>query len=151
MDDYRGDVYRLMLATNRCVGFYTKTAKENHIKENTLLLMDILSDGKQHSQKQICKDWVIPKTTLNTIVGECVKKGYIVLLQQEHSKEKLISLTDTGKLFAETVTAEMKNVVQQAMEKIKKEYPFDFISAYEKYVDYLQQECGTEQGRTTHE
>ncbi|RKI40430.1 MarR family transcriptional regulator [bacterium D16-51] len=47
------------------------------MKENTLLLLDILSDKEQHSQKQICDDCHIPRTTLNTIIKECVKSEFV--------------------------------------------------------------------------
>lgn len=140
MTDYRNEVYRLMLAANRCAGVYYEIAKKMEIKENTLLLLDILSDQKQHSQKQICDDWHIPKTTLNTIIKECVKAGYIVLLTQNQSKEKLISLTDSGQIFAEKVTHKMNVAVQCAMERVQDEFSTDFIIAFEKYVEYLEYE-----------
>lgn len=141
METYREKVYRLMRATNRCVGVYTKIAKEKGVKENTLLLMDILSDGKQHSQKQICEDWMIPRTTLNTIIGECIKEGIIILLPQNQSKEKLVALTEKGEIFAEEITQSMNVAVQKAMKKISGESGTDFIDAYAQYVEYLQQEC----------
>ncbi len=140
MNDYHNEVYRLMLATNRCIGIYHEIAKKMGIKENTLLLLDILSDKKQHSQKQICDDWHIPRTTLNTIVKECIKSGYIVLLPQKNSKEKLISLTERGQTFADKVTRTMKETVQHSMEKVHKEYSTNFIMVFEKYVEYLENE-----------
>lgn len=140
MNDYRNEVYRLMLTTNRCIGVYYEIAKKMGIKENTLLLLDILSDKEQHSQKQICDDWHIPRTTLNTIIKECVKSGYIVLLPQSSSKEKLISLTESGQIFADEVTRTMKEAVQRSMEKIQKNYSTDFIMVFEKYVEYLENE-----------
>lgn len=117
-----------------------KLQKKMGIKENTLLLLDILSDKKQHSQKQICDDWHIPRTTLNTIIKECVKSGYIVLLTQSSSKEKLISLTESGQFFTDKVTHTMKEAVQRSMEKVQKEYSTDFIMIFEKYVEYLENE-----------
>ncbi len=140
MNDYREEVYRLMLTTNKCIGVYYEIAKEMGIKENTLLLLDILSDQKQHSQKQICDDWHIPKTTLNTIIKECVNAGYIILLSQKQSKEKLIALTDSGQIFADKVTRKMKKAVQHSMEKVQKKYSTDFIMIFEKYVEYLESE-----------
>lgn len=140
MKDYRKEVYQLMLTTNKCIGVYYKIAKEMVVKENTLLLLDILSDQKQHSQKQICDDWHIPRTTLNTIIKECINDGYIILLSQKQSKEKLISLTDNGKNFAYKVTHKMLKAEQYAMEKIQKEFSTDFITVFEKYVKYLEQE-----------
>ncbi|MDO4469383.1 MAG: winged helix-turn-helix transcriptional regulator [Bacillota bacterium] len=140
MNTYREEVYRLMLTTNRCVGIYYEIAKQMGIKENTLLLLDILSDEKQHSQKQICDDWHIPRTTLNTIIKECVQEEYIILVSQNKSKEKLIALTEKGKVFAEKVTYKMNRAVESAMEKISKEFSTDFITVFEKYVEYLEQE-----------
>ena len=140
MNDYRKEVYQLMLTTNRCIGVYYEIAKEMGIKEKTLLLLEILSDKKQHSQKQICEDWHIHKTTLNTIIKECVSAGYIILLPQKQSKEKLISLTDSGQVFADKVTRKMKKAVQHAMEKIQNEFSTDFIAIFEKYVEYLEYE-----------
>ena len=107
---------------------------------NILLLLDFLSDKKQHSQKQICDDWRIPRTTINTIIKECVKSGYIVLLTQSNSKEKLISLTESDQIFANKVTRTMKEAVQRSMEKIQKEYATDFIIVLEKYTEYLENE-----------
>lgn len=140
MNDYREEVYRLMLTINRCTGVYYEIAKKMGVKENTLLLLDILSDKRQHSQKQICDDWHMPKTTLNTIIKECVSSGYVVLLTQRKSKEKLIALTDSGQIFADEITQKMKEAVQRSMEKIKKEYSTDFILVFEKYVEYLENE-----------
>lgn len=140
MNDYRDEVYRLMLTTNRCIGVYYEIARQVGVKENTLLLLDILSDNKQHSQKQICDDWHIPRTTLNTIIKECVDAGYIVLLSQNKSREKLISLTVRGQAFADQITRGMKEAVQRSMEKIKQEYSTDFIAVFEKYVAYLENE-----------
>ena len=140
MNDYRNEIYRLMLTTNRCIGVYYEIAKKMGIKENTLLLLDILSDKEQHSQKQISDDWHIPRTTLNTIIKECVKSGYIVLLPHSNSKEKLISLTESGQIFADEVTHTMKEAVQRSMEKIQKDYSTDFIMVFEKYVEYLENE-----------
>lgn len=140
MNDYREEVYRLMLTINRCTGVYYEIAKKMGVKENTLLLLDILSDKRQHSQKQICDDWHMPKTTLNAIIKECVSSGHVVLLTQRKSKEKLIALTDSGQIFADEITQKMKEAVQRSMEKIKKEYSTDFILVFEKYVEYLENE-----------
>lgn len=46
----------------------------------------------------------MPKTTLNTIIKECVSSGHVVLLTQRKSKEKLIALTDSGQIFADEIT-----------------------------------------------
>lgn len=71
------------------------------LKENTLSLLYALDDGAPHTQKQICEEWLIPKTTINTVVKECVANGYVTLAPGEHSHEKLICLTERGKGYAQ--------------------------------------------------
>lgn len=58
------------------------------VKGNALALLYALNDGRAHSQKQISEDWLIPKTTINTIVKEFTDIGYVTLLAGEHTKEK---------------------------------------------------------------
>ena len=64
----------------------------------------------------------------------------MVLLTQNSTKEKLISLTNSGHIFTDKVTGEMKEAVQRAMEKVQREYSTDFIMVFEKYVEYLEHE-----------
>ena len=43
-----------------------------------LWLLSALNDGEGHTQKQICWDWGFPKTTVNTLIKELEKGGYLV-------------------------------------------------------------------------
>ena len=86
-------IRRIMLAVTRVDGAYYYFSKKLGMKENVLTLLYALDDGEQHSQKQICQDWLIPKTTLNTSVKELVKYGYVTLKPAEVTSEKTIALT----------------------------------------------------------
>ena len=58
---------------------YDHLSKKLGIKGNLLWLLYILDDGALHSQKQICEEWLFPKTTINTLIKECQRGGYITL------------------------------------------------------------------------
>ena len=77
MNPCREEIRSIMLSTNKIDGVYYLLSRRMGLKANTLALLYALDDGKVHSQKQICEEWLIPKTTLNTIVRECVAEGYI--------------------------------------------------------------------------
>lgn len=79
MEQYREKIRRIMISVNVIDGIYDSIAKKTGVKENLLTLLYALDDGAAHSQKEICEEWFIPKTTLNTIVRECVEKGYVTL------------------------------------------------------------------------
>lgn len=140
MNNYRNEIRRLMIAVNQVEGLYYSAAKKNGVKENTLTLLYALDDGKSHSQKQICEEWFIPRTTINTVVKECVEAGYITLVNEEHSKEKKVAITDKGKIYVQTVLQEVYQAEQNAMTETLKEFSPDFVKALEQFVQHLQNE-----------
>ena len=75
----REDIRRLMIAINRVDELYYQTLRTRGIKENAFVLFYAIADGKAYSQKRICQEWAIPRTTLNTIVQEYLRKGYLCL------------------------------------------------------------------------
>lgn len=98
MEKTLAEIRRLMLATTKIDGAYYLFSRRLGIKENVLVLLYALDDGKPHSQKQICEDWLVPKTTINTNVKELVRAGYVMLYPGAGTREKIIGLTDAGSL-----------------------------------------------------
>lgn len=91
-----------MIAIEQLDQAYYKVLRTLGIKENAFVLFYAIADGKPYSQKRLCDEWAVPRTTLNTIVQEYVEKGYIRLVSTGH-KEKEIVLTDAGKAFADEI------------------------------------------------
>lgn len=141
MNQNRKEIRRIMIAVNVIDGIYAIIAKKSGIKENTLALLYALDDGKPHSQKEICEQWLIPKTTLNTIVKECVEKGYIFLNANEHKKEKEICLTETGKEYAGRILNQIYALEQQAMERTLENNSPEFVKGLEQFADNLKEEA----------
>ncbi len=83
-------------------GVYENYGRNSKITPPTLLwILYSLNDGNKHSQKQICDDWSIPRSTANTIIKELEEKGYISLSQIKGKRRELnISLTKEGKEYA---------------------------------------------------
>lgn len=75
---------------------------------NLLWILYALNDGKGHSQKQICDDWAIPRSTANTIIKDLESKNCITLSQiKGERRELLISLTPSGKEYADGVLSDL--------------------------------------------
>jgi len=140
MNNYRNEIRRLMIAVNQVEGLYYSAAKKLGVKENTLTFLYALDDGKSHSQKQICDEWFIPRTTINTIVKECVKAGYITLVNENHSKEKKVAITEIGKTHAKEVLQAVYHAEQNAMIETLAEFTPEFVAALEQFVENLQKE-----------
>lgn len=135
---YRTELRRFFTALNKIDGLYGLFAKRLGTNGNHLALFYALDDGKPHSQKQICDEWLIPRTTINTIVREYVDKGYITLIHTDHSKEKNILLTESGKAYAQQLLQSIYTAEDQAMAAALKSFDSSFITALECFTDHLQ-------------
>lgn len=140
MNDHRTDIRRIMTAVNTIDGIYALEAKKIGIKENTLSLLYALDDGKAHTQTQICTEWLIPKTTINTIVKECIHAGYVTLEAEGHSHDKKIKLTERGQEYARNVLAQVYTIEQKAMEKTIGQFSTEFIDAVQQFSCHLRNE-----------
>ena len=136
----REEIRSIMLSTNKIDGVYYLLSRRMGLKANTLALLYALDDGKVHSQKQICEEWLIPKTTLNTIVRECIAEGYITLISEEHTRDKVIQLTDKGKVYADKILGKVYQAEQNAMTRTLKEYSSEFITGLEAFATHLCEE-----------
>ncbi|OUO93265.1 MarR family winged helix-turn-helix transcriptional regulator [Cloacibacillus sp. An23] len=127
-------VRRLGMAAVKMDGAYYKCAKKLGINENMLDLLYALDDGAPHTQKQVCGDWLIPKTTVNTNVRELVASGRAELLPAE-GREKTIRLTDEGRRFADEVMRGVHMAEEAALAKTVERFSAEFISALEYFAD----------------
>lgn len=130
MTDDQTDIRRLMVALHQIDGIYYFIAKKAGTKGKMILLLYALNDGLPHSQKEICDQWLIPKTTINTVVKECIQKGYVKVSALEQ-KEKKLELTTAGKQYTHTILASLFEMEHQALAKTKQNYSADFIDALE--------------------
>lgn len=141
MNRYRNEIRRIMIAVNVIDGAYEMIAKRIGIKENTLALLYALDDGRVHSQKEISEEWLIPKTTLNTIIKECIENGYILLDSGSHKKEKEICLTEKGREYAEKILGKVYALEDGAMQSVIKTGSSDFIDKLESFTANLKAEA----------
>ena len=115
MKDTHEKVRRFMIAFNRIDALYVDSVRTFGVKGNLFVLFYAIADGKAYSQRQICDEWKLPRTTLNTIVRECVKDG-LVRLVPRGNKEKDIVLTAKGREIADRVFAPIFAAESRVME-----------------------------------
>ena len=133
-------IERINNAINKMDGAYYFCGKKLGIKENTLTLFYALKDGAPHTQKQICEEWLIPKTTINTTVKELLQEGLIALLPIEHSKEKTIRLTANGQQYVRHTLKDINQAEEQALHQTVQKFSPQFIEALEFFANNLCEE-----------
>ena len=120
-------------------GAYYYFARHSGIPENLLALFYALSDGRPHSQKEICEDWLIPKTTINTVVKEQVAAGHLTLRAGE-GREKIICLTEAGRAYAEKAISALCAAECAAAERTIARHGAGFVAAVEDFTEALWRE-----------
>ena len=138
MEQEKDLMKRLMSDITKMDGLYYLWGKNTGISETMLILMYALNDNQMYTQKQVCEQFSIPKTTINTIVKELIEKGLIVFENGENLKEKNLTLTKKGKIYAEEITGELKEIERIAIEKTLEKYSINFIEAFEYLVESME-------------
>ena len=128
---------RMMLAINRIDGAYYLFARRRGIHENTLALLYALDDGTPHSQKQVCEEWLIPKTTIHTIGRQLEGEGLLTLQAGEHGREKTICLTPAGVTYAREILQDVYAAENAAIDAALEQFSPDFVQALEHFTDEL--------------
>ena len=128
-------IRRLVEATNRIDGSYYFFARSLGVKENALALLYALDDGRAHLQARISEEWLIPKTTVNTIVKEMARAGYVRLEAGEDARERALRLTEQGQAYARDVLRTVYEAERQALRETLQAYPPEFVQA----LDYFSQ------------
>ena len=126
--------YELGRAIYRIDGAYSLFTKNSSISSGMLWFLYAIHDDQMHTQKQICKDWNMKKTTINTVVKECEKKGYILLKQIPNKKREMtIELTKEGKIFADQVLSPVYEAEKRFYEEYSKNHDMKFIK---EFIDF---------------
>lgn len=94
MEENRQIMRALATAMNRIDQMYCDDVTRIGVKASELWLLYALDDGAPHSQKQICQEWGLPKTTLNTTLKQAEAKGYLTLVPIAGKRRERADLPD---------------------------------------------------------
>ena len=132
--DIRALNRRFVAATSAADSVYYRWAKHSNITWHTLDLLYALDDGQPHSQKQSCEEWMLPKTTVNTVVKACREAGYITFAPMpEYPRQQQLCLTEAGRAYAREALEELYLLENKAMEAAIRRFGPGFVDAVEYY------------------
>ena len=120
--------------------FYDDFAKKSNLAPTLLWILYALNDGSDHTQREICEDWALPKSTVNTIVMDLKAKGFIELTPiKGKRREMTIVLTDAGKDYADGVLTALYVIEKNVFEKMNLKKSV-IVEELEKITDLLRGE-----------
>ncbi|MCQ2473378.1 MAG: MarR family winged helix-turn-helix transcriptional regulator [Saccharofermentans sp.] len=109
-------------ALYRVDSFYDEFAKQSNVSSALLWVLYALNDGKSHTQIEISNDWKLPKTTVNTVIKDIQKDGYVELVPIKGKRREMsIVLTESGKAFADNVLSDLYKKEAKAFKSLSSE------------------------------
>ena len=132
-------------ALYRVDSFYDEFAKQSNVSSALLWVLYALGDGNPHTQIEISNDWKLPKTTVNTVIKEIQKDGYIELIPIEGKRREMsIVLTEIGKKFADNVLSDLYKKEAEAYKALSSEEQ-EIVTVLEKLARKLKKDEGDTQ------
>lgn len=123
---------RLIRALNNIDEVYYLNEGKRKLSDVELTVMYVLDDGMPHSQREISQEWIVPKTSVNTVIKRWEKEGLLTMLPiAGKRREKHIMLTDTGHAYAKRQLSFLYRAEETALQKTLEHYSETFIEALE--------------------
>uniref|UniRef100_UPI004056E468 MarR family winged helix-turn-helix transcriptional regulator n=1 Tax=Acetatifactor sp. TaxID=1872090 RepID=UPI004056E468 len=121
---------RLILALYNIDEVYYLNEGRKKISDAELSVMYALDDGKPHSQKEISQEWLVPKTTVNTIVKRWENEGLLTQTPIPRKRREMhIMLTEAGREYAKSFMSFLYKAEDVALKKTLDKYSDEFIEA----------------------
>ena len=131
---------RLILALYNIDEVYYLNEGQKKISDAELSVMYALDDGKPHSQREISQEWLVPKTSVNTIVKRWEKEGLLTQTPIPGKRREMhIMLTDAGRKYAKDFMSFLYKAEDKALKKTLDKYSEEFIEAIEYFGESLKE------------
>lgn len=127
---------------------YHNAASKSGISDNEFWVWyALLVLEGEYSQQDICDIWSLPKQTINSIVANLSKKGFLVLENVPGTRNrKIIRLTEDGKKYGNDVVMQVYQAEQRSLERMTEEERQIYISLMDKYITILKDEICEKHG-----
>lgn len=139
--EIRNQIKQVNIALSGTLDLYRLWAKKHDLNYNALVILYTLDEYKTCTQKQICQWWALPKQTVHGILVDFEAKGYITIgANIKNKRERLVSFTETGKIFALSVLSNLHQMEEKAMEKLGEEKRKQLVMTNSEYYQLLKEE-----------
>lgn len=125
---------------------YEDWAKKHGLSYSELLVILSLAEMKGTClQKDICRQWTLPKQTVNSVLKNLMGRSLVSLTSYETDRRsKLIQLTKEGKLYVDSIACNLQKAEYSAWTKMGEENTEMLLKTVSLYNSYLKEEVESE-------
>lgn len=125
---------------------YEEWAKARGFSYYELLVILSIDEMKEGcTQREICRQWFLPKQTVNSILQNFLKKEWINFVQMETDKRnKLIIMTEEGRKQIEKISRDLQEHEYRVWEKLGEETGKVLLKGTALYNKFFREENSDE-------
>lgn len=138
--DYRKQMDLLTVYNCKINLLYGEWAKKQGMSYYTFTVLCELKGKEPCTQKQIAEKWQIPKQTVNTVIKDLQKKGYVDLREGRNQKEKLVVLTEMGHSFFKEAMEATNYLEEKILKKIGEKESQAIVDGFKKFSEIFEEE-----------
>ena len=94
--NFKSELRQLFDIMNETDKMYNVLAKKVDLSFNQLIILYYLRTHKNVTQKDIASDMLVPKQTINSILNNWIKDGFIIFQNESSKKNKIILFSEEG-------------------------------------------------------
>ena len=144
MNNWDKSIKAITSAVDRTDYLYEKWAKKLGVNNYVSRIMYMLYLSEVNRQKEMVENYGMPKQTVNTVITELQKKGYIILIPDENDKRsKIIKLTQEGINYANKIVTPLLDCEIRVLKKRGTQRVEMLIDTMNQYADLLETEMKT--------
>lgn len=145
--ELRAKMEQLNTGICKMTELYRTWAKRHGMSYNTMMTLYALGQSRKCTQKQIADEWLIPKQTVNTVIKELERLGYISFEPLPGSKQKVVCLTESGRAYADSCLHELYEIESSALRSLGQPLTDIFIECNLAFVERLDEEVRGHAGK----
>ena len=138
--NYKETMSRLNKSLNNIDSAYAKIAKNHGLTFNSLMMLYLLEESKNITQKQICDTLHLPKSTVHSILSDFIKQQYVTLVAGSNKKEKFVVFTEAGRGFFSKIFEETERFEKKVLSSLGEDTCLFLIETAEKLSGIIKDE-----------
>ncbi|MDG6882402.1 MarR family [Phocoenobacter uteri] len=138
--NYRKQMDKIGIHLGKITKLYYECAKSQGLTYNTTMVLGALRHYQVCTQKQIVEEWGLPKQSVNTIIKKLFDDQYVEFSQGRNNKEKLVSFTKKGKIFADNTLQPILAMEEQVLQHIGEEECQQLEKTISKFAYFFEKE-----------
>lgn len=143
--NFKSELRQLFDITNETDKMYNVLARRVDLSFNQLIILYYLRTHTNVTQKNIASDMLVPKQTVNSILNNWIKDGYIIFQNESSKKNKIILLSENGeKVLGGKIDyiIEKENII---LSKFSKDEIDSLVSSNLEYLKIMKDVIGSEE------